>query len=86
MSPFVSPVARQAVAAAAHTLQSQGLVFCTPPQLFQAATDAAWDAGLLLTNSDVWGAVYEWGGYDYDFPPPDDIVMALSADGRDVGS
>jgi hypothetical protein len=36
-----------------------------------------WDAGLMLTPSDVWMAVYDWGGYDYDNPPPDETAVDL---------
>lgn len=31
----------------------------------------------MLSGSDVWMAVYDWGGYDYDNPPPDETAMDL---------
>lgn len=77
MSPVASPMAKQAVSLAVEKLRHQGVVSSTPPQLFAAANDAAWDAGLMLSGSDVWMAVYDWGGYDYDNPPPDETAMKL---------
>ena len=50
---------------------------CTPPELFEAANDAAWDAVQMLSQSAVWTAVYEWGGFNYENPPPDDTAITL---------
>jgi hypothetical protein len=49
----------------------------TAPELFTAANDSAWGAGLKLSQADVWIAVYDWGGFDYDNPPPDHTAMSL---------
>jgi hypothetical protein len=32
----------------------------TPPELFTAANESAWDAGFMLSQANVWIAVYEW--------------------------
>lgn len=74
---MASPMTRQAVSLAVEALRGRGVVSCTPPELFEAAKDAAWDAGLMFSDADVWMAVYEWGGYGYDDPPPDDTAMTL---------
>ena len=78
MGPPPSPVARDAVERAAEKLRASGATSVTPPDLFTAANDAAWESGLMLTKTDVWVAVYEWGGFDYySNPPSDDTLMAL---------
>jgi hypothetical protein len=75
--PVASAVAQDAVKHAVERLRLSGAPSITPPELFAAANDAAWDAGLMLSQADVWEAVYEWGGFDYDDPPPDDTTMSL---------
>ena len=74
---MASPMAAQAVSLAVNAARGRGLGSCTPPELFAAANDAAWDAGQMLSQSDVWTAVYEWGGYNYENPPPDDTAIPL---------
>lgn len=80
--PVASPMARQAVRLAIEGLRSSEVSYCTPPELFGAANDAAWNGGVILSQSDVWSAVYEWGGHDYNNPPPDNTMMRIT-DGHD---
>ena len=75
MSTASSTVAYDAVAHAAERLGRSGVSSVTPPELFEAANDLAWDAGLMLSQADVWTAVYQWGGFSYDDPPPDDTPV-----------
>jgi hypothetical protein len=77
MSPLASPVAKQAVRRAVERVRQSGAASVTPPKLLDMATDAAWDVGLMLSTSDIWMAVYEWGGFTQDDPPPDDLAMSL---------
>jgi len=32
----------------------------------------------MLSQADVWQAVYEWAGQDYENPPPDDTLLELT--------
>jgi hypothetical protein len=75
--PVASAVAQDAVKHAVERLRLSGAPSITAPELFAATNDAAWDVGLMLSQADVWQAVYEWGGFDYDDPPPDDTTMSL---------
>lgn len=77
MRPVASVFAQDAVKHAVERLRLSGVPSITPPELFAAANDAAWDAGLMLSQANVWQAVYEWGGFEYDNPPPDDTPMSL---------
>jgi len=77
MHPPASPVAKEAVESGVARLLASGVSVATPPDLFGAANDAAWEAGLMLSQSDVRVAVYEWDGYVYDDPPPDDTLIDL---------
>jgi hypothetical protein len=72
-----SAVAQDAVKHAVELLRLSGAASITPPELFAAANDTAWDAGLMLSQADVWQAVYEWGDFTDDNPPPDDTTMSL---------
>src|SRR5690349_21479251 len=78
MRPPASAHAVEAVLGAVAGLRSKGVASTTPPSLFEAANAAAWDAGLMLSQADVWQAVYEWAGHDYDDPPPDDTLFELT--------
>lgn len=79
MGPPASPQARDAVERAVANLRSSGEALVTPPDLFNAANDAAWESGLMLSQSDLWVAVYAWGGFDYyDNVPSDDTSMPLA--------
>jgi len=75
--PPASPLAQAAVERAAGDLRASGVSSVTPPELFAAANDAAWDLGYMLSSADVWTAVYAWKGFDYGNPPPDDTPMSL---------
>jgi hypothetical protein len=77
VGPVASAFAQDAVKHAIERLRLSGVTSTTPPELFAATNDAAWDAGLMLSQADVWQAVYEWGGLDYDNPPPDGTPMSL---------
>ncbi len=77
MGPPASPPAKEAVEGARENLRASGAASVTPPDLFNAANDVAWESGLLLSQTDVWAAVYESGGYDYENPPADDTLMPL---------
>ena len=76
--PPASPMATEAVERAVHQLTDAGRKAVTPPELFDVAHNVAWDMGLMLSKSDVWIAVYDWGGYDYyGVVPPDDTLIEL---------
>jgi hypothetical protein len=77
VSPVPSAVACAAVEHPAERLRRSGASMVTPPEPVAAANDSAWDAGLMLSQGDVWMAVYQWGGFSYDDPPPDDTTMSL---------
>lgn len=78
MGPPASPPAKEAVEQAVEKLRASGAASVTPPDLFKAANDVAWDMGLMLSATDVWKAVYEAGGYDfYDNVPPDTTLMEI---------
>ena len=74
VTPSASPIAVEAVSSAVDLLRQRGIRSGSPSELFAAANDVAWDGGLMLSKADVWIAVYEVGGFDYDSPPPDDTV------------
>lgn len=59
-------------------LRASGATAVTACDLFKAANDAAWESGAMLSQNDMWVAVYEWGGYDYySNVPPDETQMPL---------
>lgn len=75
--PPATPVATAAVERALENLRASGVDSVTPPELFAATNDAAWDLGCMLIAVDVWTAVYARMGFDRGDPPPDDITMLL---------
>lgn len=77
MGPTATPIARSAVALAVQSLRARGVFSCTLSQLFTAANDAAWDSGLMLSKSDVWQAVFEWAGGDYEASLTEETLMTL---------
>jgi len=75
--PGPTPVAMRAVDEGAGSLRSSGKLATTPPELFAAANDAGWNLGFTLSQLDVWQAVYEWAGFDFENPPPDGTAIPL---------
>jgi hypothetical protein len=86
MGPPASDLAKAAVRSAVEKAKSEGLTALTPPDLFQRARDAAWDEGLMLSDSNVWVALYAWAGHDYYGPlstlPPDTTLLSLTQSAR----
>lgn len=66
------------VRAAAEAARGAGKIAVTAPELFEQANDAAWAAGYMLSQGDVWQAVYEWSGHDPYAPPPDETPLPLA--------
>jgi hypothetical protein len=48
------------VSLAADRLRDRGFATCSSSELFTVANDVAWDQGLMLSQADLWEAVYEW--------------------------
>lgn len=79
MGPPASPPATQAVEQAVANLRAARETSVTPPDLFKAANDVALESGLMLSQTDLWVAVYAWGGFDYyGNVPADDTSMPLT--------
>jgi hypothetical protein len=72
-----TPQATAAVEYAIAALTTAGISSVSPPELFTATNDAAWDLGYMLSSVDAWTAVYARMGYDYAAPPPDIAVIEL---------
>lgn len=79
MGPPASPPATQAVEQAVANLRASRETSVTPPDLFKAANDVALESGLMLSQTDLWVAVYAWGGFDYyGNVPAGDTSMPLT--------